>query len=98
MTGLAGTAECLTGVLALGGVGALASRNEEVIRKWRTWMMSAPLAAGCLWLGAPGAALLAACLGVTSPSGQGPRHAEAKRDVAVARPIAALQRVSRSSP
>ena len=65
MTGLAGTAECLTGVLALGGVGALASQNEEVIRKWRTWMVSAPLAAGCLWLGAPGSALLAACLGVT---------------------------------
>jgi phosphatidate cytidylyltransferase len=64
MSGLTGTAECLTGVLALGGVGALASRNQEVIRKWRTWMVSAPLAAGCLWLGAPGAALLAAGLGV----------------------------------
>ena len=50
MSGLAGTAECLAGVLALGGVGALASRNEEVIRKWRTWMVSAPLAAGaCGW-------------------------------------------------
>jgi phosphatidate cytidylyltransferase len=65
VSGLAGTAECLAGVLTLGGVGALASRNEEVIRKWRTWMVSAPLAAGCLWLGAPGAALLAAGLGVT---------------------------------
>ena len=65
MSGLTGTAECLAGVLALGGAGALASRNEEVRRKWRTWMVSAPLAAGCLWLGAPGAALLAAGLGVT---------------------------------
>jgi phosphatidate cytidylyltransferase len=65
MSGLAGTAECLAGVLTLGGVGALASRNQEVIRKWRTWMVSAPLAAGCLWLGAPGAALLAAGLGLT---------------------------------
>jgi phosphatidate cytidylyltransferase len=65
VSGLAGAAECLAGALTLGGVAALASRNEEVIRKWRTWMMSAPLAAGCLWLGAPGAALLAAGLGVT---------------------------------
>ena len=65
MSGLTGTAECLTAVLALGGAGALVSRNEEVIRKWRTWMVSAPLTVGCLWLGAPGAALLAAGLGVT---------------------------------
>ncbi len=65
MSGMAGTAACLGGVLTLGGVAALASRNREVIRKWRTWMLSAPLVAGCLWLGAPGAALLAAGLGVT---------------------------------
>jgi phosphatidate cytidylyltransferase len=51
-------------LLTLGGIGALASRNAEVIRKWRTWMVSAPLVAGCLWLGAPGAALLAAGMGV----------------------------------
>jgi phosphatidate cytidylyltransferase len=55
----------LGGVLAVGGVAALASRNAEVIRKWRTWAVSAPLVSGCLWLGAPGAALLAAGLGVT---------------------------------
>ena len=54
----------LGGVLAVAGAGALASRNAEVIRKWRTWAVSAPLVAGCLWLGAPGAALLAAGLGV----------------------------------
>jgi phosphatidate cytidylyltransferase len=53
----------LAGVLAVGGAGALASRNAEVIRKWRTWAVSAPLVAGLLWLGAPGAALLAAALG-----------------------------------
>ena len=60
---MSGTAMCLAGVLALGGAGALASRNAEVIRKWRTWMVCAPLVAGFLWLGAPGAALLAAGLG-----------------------------------
>jgi phosphatidate cytidylyltransferase len=54
----------LAGVLAVAGAAALASRNAEVIRKWRTWAVSAPLVAGCLWLGAPGAALLAAGLGV----------------------------------
>ena len=64
MSGTAGTAACLAGVLTLGGIGALASGNAEVIRKWRTWMVAAPLAAGCLWLGPPGAALLAAGLGV----------------------------------
>jgi len=64
VSGQAGMAVCLAGVLTLGGIGALASRNFEVIRKWLTWMVSAPLVAGCLWLGAPGAALLAAGLGV----------------------------------
>lgn len=59
-----GTAVCLAGVLAVGGAAALASRNSEVIRKWRTWLVSAPPVAGFLWLGAPGAALLAAGLGV----------------------------------
>ena len=60
---MSGTAMCLAGVLALGGMGALASRNAEVIRTWRTWMVCAPLVAGFLWLGAPGAALLAGGLG-----------------------------------
>ena len=58
-------AAMMAGVLTLGGIGALVSRNADVIRKWRTWMVSAPLVAGCLWLGAPGAVLLAAGLGVT---------------------------------
>src|ERR1700733_6259156 len=55
----------MAGVLALGGIGARGSGNADVIRKWRTWMVSAPLVAGCLWLGTPGAVLLAAGLGVT---------------------------------
>jgi phosphatidate cytidylyltransferase len=66
VSALAGPAACLAGVLTLGGIGALVSRNAEVIRKLRTWMLSAPLVVGCLWLGAPGAALLAAGLGVTA--------------------------------
>lgn len=69
MTGLSGTAASaigLGGVLTLAGIAALASGNDDVIRKWRTWALTAPLVAGCLWLGAPGAALLAAGLGVTA--------------------------------
>ncbi len=59
-----GTAVCLVGVLAAGGLGALVSRNDEVSRRWRTWLVAAPLVTGCLWLGGPGAVLLAAGLGV----------------------------------
>jgi phosphatidate cytidylyltransferase len=56
----------MAGALAVGGAAVLASRNPELTRKWRTWAISAPLVAGCLWLGAPGAALLAAALGVVA--------------------------------
>src|SRR5258708_1803866 len=66
MSGAAGTAVCMAGVLTLGGIGALTSRNAELIRRWRTWLMSAPVVAGCLWLGAPGAAVLAAGLGAVA--------------------------------
>jgi len=59
-----GTAVCLAGVLAAGGLGALVSRNGEVMRRWRTWLVAAPLVTGCLWLGAPGAVLLAGGLGI----------------------------------
>jgi phosphatidate cytidylyltransferase len=66
MTGQAAVAACMAGVLTFGGIGALASRNAELIRKWRTWVISGPLVAGCLWLGAPGAAALAAGLGTVA--------------------------------
>jgi phosphatidate cytidylyltransferase len=66
MSGSAGTVACMAGVLAVGGVGVLAPRNAELIRRWRTWLVSAPLVAGCLWFGAPGAAALAAALGVVA--------------------------------
>jgi phosphatidate cytidylyltransferase len=66
MSGQVGMAACLAGVLALGGIGALVSRNPELIRRWRTWMVSAPLVGGCLWAGAPGAGGLAAGLGVVA--------------------------------
>jgi phosphatidate cytidylyltransferase len=66
MSAPAGTVACMAGVLALGGVGVLATRNAELISRWRTWLVSAPLVAGCLWFGAPGAVALAAALGVVA--------------------------------
>ena len=66
MSAQVGMAACLSGVLALGGIGALASRKQELIRRWRTWVVSAPLVGGCLWAGPPGAAGLAAGLGVVA--------------------------------
>jgi len=85
------------GVLALGGAGVLASRNAELIRRWRTWLVSAPLVAGCLWLGAPGAAVLAAGLGVIAAVEYGRLARLRPADVtlvavaAVALPLAAWQ-------
>lgn len=66
MRGQVGVMACLAVALALGGIGALASRNPELIRRWRTWMVSATLVSGCLWAGAPGATGLAAGLGVVA--------------------------------
>jgi phosphatidate cytidylyltransferase len=71
MSGAAGTAACIAGVLALGGAGVLSSRNAELIRRWRTWAVSAPLVIGSLWLGAPGAVALAAALGVIAAAEYG---------------------------
>lgn len=71
MSGAAGTAACIAGVLALGGAGVLSSRNAGLIRRWRTWALSAPLVVGCLWLGAPGAVALAAALGVVAAAEYG---------------------------
>lgn len=66
MIGIASTAPYVGGVLAAGGAGALASRKSELIRKWCTWAVTAPLVGGCLWLGRPGAATLAAALGLVA--------------------------------
>jgi phosphatidate cytidylyltransferase len=54
------------GLLAVGGIAALASRKAELIAKWRTWAVAAVLVVGCLWLGDAGAAALASGLGVVA--------------------------------
>jgi phosphatidate cytidylyltransferase len=66
MNGFPVMAECMAGALTVGGAGVLASRNPELIRRWRTWAISALLVNGCLWLGAPGAVFLAAALGLVA--------------------------------
>lgn len=66
MNGLPVMTECMAGALAVGGAGVLASRNPELIRRWRTWVISAVAVNGCLWLGPSGAVFLAAALGVVA--------------------------------
>jgi phosphatidate cytidylyltransferase len=56
----------ITGALALGGIGTLASRKPELIRRWLTWCCAAALVLGALRLGPPGAAALASALGVVA--------------------------------
>jgi len=56
----------VAGALGAGGIGVLASRRRELIRRWGTWVVTAPLVGGALWFGAPGAAGLAAALAVVA--------------------------------
>jgi phosphatidate cytidylyltransferase len=54
------TAPYVVGALGMGGVGAWLSRRREIILRWCTWAVTAPVVGGALYLGAPGAAVLAA--------------------------------------
>src|SRR4051794_28988336 len=56
----------VAGALSAGGVGVALSRRRELIRRWCTWAVTAPLVGGALALGAPGAVALAAGLGVVA--------------------------------
>jgi phosphatidate cytidylyltransferase len=49
----------------------LASRNRQLIRKWRTWTIATALVTGCLWLGPAGACVLAAAVGVAAATEYG---------------------------
>jgi phosphatidate cytidylyltransferase len=61
----------IAGTLGVGGVGVWASGRRELIRRWCTWAICAPVVVGCLWFGAPGAALLAAGLAATAAAEYG---------------------------
>jgi phosphatidate cytidylyltransferase len=60
------TAPYVAGALGAGGVGVWLSGKRELVARWCTWAVTAPLVGGLLLLGAPGAALLAAGLGVVA--------------------------------
>lgn len=56
----------VAGALSAGGVGVALSRRRELIKRWCTWAVTAPVVGGLLGLGAPGAATLAAAAGVVA--------------------------------
>jgi phosphatidate cytidylyltransferase len=56
----------VAGALGAGGVGVALSGQRELRRRWVTWAVTAPLVGGLLAFGAPGAAALAAGLGVVA--------------------------------
>lgn len=58
------TAPYVAGALGVGGVGVWLSRRRELILRWCTWAATAPVVGGALYFGAPGAATLAAGIGV----------------------------------
>jgi phosphatidate cytidylyltransferase len=56
----------IAGALGVGGVGAFASGQRELVRRWVAWTVIAAVVAGALSLGVAGAAALAAALGVVA--------------------------------
>src|SRR3954469_2850135 len=66
MTVITDGAPYLATALGVSGVAGVASRKRELIAKWFTWMLAAPIVAGALAFGAPGAVVLAASLGVVA--------------------------------
>ncbi|TDE41771.1 phosphatidate cytidylyltransferase [Nonomuraea mesophila] len=58
------TAPYLAGALGVSGLAVWRSRQRELVRRWTTWAVAAPLVTGCLLLGPRGAAVLAILLGV----------------------------------
>jgi len=58
------TAPFVAGALGIGGVGVWISRRRELILRWLVWAVTAPVVGVALYFGAPGAAALAAGVGV----------------------------------
>lgn len=54
----------IAGALVIGGIGVALARRPELARRWFTWALALPIIVGALYLGRPGAAALAAVLGV----------------------------------
>src|ERR1700747_727543 len=53
-------------ILAIAGIAVLASRRRELIRRWTTWVMIAPVVASPIWIGRGTTATLAAALAVVA--------------------------------
>jgi phosphatidate cytidylyltransferase len=53
----------VAGALGISGLAVLRSRRRELVRRWTTWLVTAPLVGGAFLLGRPAVAALAAVLG-----------------------------------
>ena len=53
-------------ILTIGGIAVLISRKRELIQKWRTWVVIAPVVGLPVWIGAGTTAVLAAALAVVA--------------------------------
>src|ERR1700738_2706531 len=54
------------GILVIAGIAVLASRRRELIQKWSTWMLIAPVVGIPIWIGRGTTAVLAAALAVVA--------------------------------
>lgn len=66
MSAIVDAAPFVAGALGAGGVGVWVSRRRELVRRWCTWAVIAPVVGGALYFGAAGAALLAAAIGIVA--------------------------------
>lgn len=53
-------------ILAVAGIAVLVSRRPELVQKWRTWMLIAPVVGIPVWIGPGTTAVLAAALAVVA--------------------------------
>ena len=63
--------DCIAALLGGGGLAVWISGKRELIRRWCTWAVCAPVVCGCLWFGAPGAAVLGAGLAAVAAAEYG---------------------------
>ena len=54
------------GILAIAGIAVLVSRKQELVQKWRTWVLIAPAVGIPVWIGHGTSAALAAALAVVA--------------------------------
>jgi phosphatidate cytidylyltransferase len=77
------TAPYVAGALGVGGIGVWLSRRRELILRWCTWAVTAPIVGVSLYLGAPGAAALAAAIGLVCAAEYGRLARLPRTDTAV---------------